>query len=355
MILEPASVYRAASAAADEILSRYLRHDVAKAKLNPLDRRDFTAIVRRISGAVGTAAGDAQTKALRAALPRLDINWPALSNEQRDAAYRAIHEALGAGAPRIAEAVDVVLRGEAPGLAGDVRAAATDRYRLHIPSSLSLVDQHAVEHAATTQANFVRDGFGQRSEAYSERARGIVSSGLERGLGRDDIAADLADELETAVGRGESYWQVVAGAFAGNARSYSLVSSFGDAGIKRLRYSAVLDAVTSDVCRFLDGRVFEVPAARKLLDSVATMDDPEDVVAARPWASLGKDADGNPYLYYRQGDSRQVIAQVDRSGVGADDDKGEYSDAMSDDALAAAGVMVPPMHGSCRSTLVPAD
>ena len=50
---------------------------------------------------------------------------------------------------------------------------------------------------------------------------------------------------------------------------------------------------------------------------------------------------------------RQRVAFVEESGVGSIGHSGKFSSALGDKSLAAAGVMMPPLHGRCRSMCLP--
>jgi SPP1 gp7 family putative phage head morphogenesis protein len=203
-----------------------------------------------------------------------------------------------------------------------------------------------------SETHFIRDQYGRRADELSERARDIVAGGLEQGLGRDDIAEDLSTALTAATGQRRAYWQLVATNFANRGRTYTQLVAFDEADIERFRFEAVLDQVTSEVCRFMHGREFTVEHARRRFEAVEQAPDPEQVSELQPWMQTGRDDAGNQVLYFERGGRRHLVAQVDQGAVGRSDEVGRYSQAMSNDELIAAGVTVPPLHGHCRSTIV---
>jgi hypothetical protein len=86
-----------------------------------------------------------------------------------------------------------------------------------------------VRHVARSHGNFVRDEYGRRLAAFGEEARRIVADGLERGLGRDDLASSLEAAARAALSeRQPYYWEVVAGAFVGQGRSFAQMSSYNE-------------------------------------------------------------------------------------------------------------------------------
>jgi hypothetical protein len=140
--------------------------------------------------------------------------------------------------------------------------------------------------------------------------------------------------------------------FANRGRTYTQLAAFDEADVERYRFEAVLDEVTSEVCRFMHGKVFSVERAMKRFREVERARDPERIQDLQPWVQVGADDDGNQVLFYERGDRRRVVAQVDEPAVGERDEVGDYSRQMSPDQLEAAGVTVPPLHGRCRSSIV---
>lgn len=342
----------AGAAAAEDLLAGVYRIDVAKA-LDPLDARDFLVIVRRIGRALRGVSRDAEADALRRALERLDVDWPHLAPAARDQVIRAARQAMGAVDKQVLPKVEQIFEVEAPAIVERSKKSAVRQFGLRISPDVTKTDERIATFAAESPGNFIRDEYGRRRDDFSQRAREIVASGVEQGLGRDDIAEQLSTEMTSAaLSRSESYWETVAMSFANRARTYTQLVAFDEAAVDQYRFEAVLDAVTSEVCRFMHGRVFTVEHAVKRFREVERARDPERIEELQPWMQVGADEDGHQVLFYERGDRRRLVAQVDEPAVGESDDVGSYSRALSDDELMAAGVTVPPLHGRCRSTIV---
>lgn len=340
--------------AAGDILADCYRVSLSKA-VNPLSRRGFDLIVSRISRRLGSSSAGSEAQALREAVRALDVDWPALTPEGHEAAVQAMRLAVGRAPERILPKVNEVLSVEADRVVRGTRKGALETMRLRIGASLNETDERIAKHVTTSQANFVRGEFWRRADSASQRARKIVSRGIERGLGRDDIAHELSSELAaTVVGRSEAYWDVVASAFVGRARSFALLSSFSEAGIERYVFSAVLDEVTTDTCRFMDGKIFSVKAGLDLFERVEALENPEDIKQVQPWVRTGVDEKGKRVLFvYRGGGARTTVARVVESAVGLRDEVGRFSKTMGPGDLETNGLVMPPLHGLCRSTLLP--
>jgi SPP1 gp7 family putative phage head morphogenesis protein len=342
-------LYGAGADAAEEILRDIYRVEKA---LDPLDAADFMAIVRRLSRALRGVARPAEEAAMRRAIERLDVDWPNLAPEARDQVVRAARQALGSVEGQVLPEVVQLFEAEADRVVAGARRSAVRRFGLRIGADLTRTDERIAKFVQESQGNFVRDEYGRRREAFSTRAKDIVASGVERGLGRDDIVKDLAEAMAgEAFDRSQAYWEMVSMVFTNRARTYTQLGAFDEAGVDRYRFEAILDEATSEVCRFMHGKVFTVERAMDRFREVERARDPELIRDVQPFVQVGADREGNQVLFYERGGRRRAVAQVDEPAVGERDEVGRYSRALSPAQLEAAGVAVPPLHGRCRSTI----
>jgi hypothetical protein len=331
--------------AADAMLTA-LRVPVTKA-LDPSTPRGFDAAVARLAAALRRRASAPEAEALRAALKALDIDWREAAVGVRRA---AVERARGAAARAVRAVVERV-RGAVGQAASDVvvatRSDVRRRQRLAIGADLNAMDTRAIAYLGRASELFVRDEYGRRLEAFGNAARRVVAGGLEQGLGRDDIAQELAAAADAAlVRRSASYWDLVAASWIGEARSMSQISAYAEAGIERYVIVAVLDEHTTDICRYLDGKVLEVADALRTLDRLEAAEGPLALKTERPWVRERVGDDGKRVISVAD----KELAVVERSGVGVRDDRGDFVRALSSRDLAPAGIGFPPFHGFCRST-----
>jgi SPP1 gp7 family putative phage head morphogenesis protein len=342
-------LYGAGAEAAEDILRDVFRVEKA---LDPLDTDDFMAIVQRLSRALRGVTRSAEDAALRRALERLDVDWPNLAPGARDQVIRAARQALGSVDDQVLPQVDHIFELEADDVVRRSRRSTVRRLGLRIGADTSRTDERIAKFVQESQGNFVRDEYGRRRDDFSARAKDIVAAGVDRGLGRDDIVADLSTMMaRDAFDQSRDYWEMVSMVFTNRARTYTQLGAFDEAGIERYRFDAVLDEVTSEVCRFMHGKVFTVGRAMNRFRDVERARDPEAIKDVQPFVQVGADRDGNQVLFYERGGQRRAVAQVDEPAVGARDEIGRYSRALSSGQLEAAGVSVPPLHGRCRSTI----
>jgi SPP1 gp7 family putative phage head morphogenesis protein len=342
-------LYAAGAAAAEGILHDVFRIEKA---LDPLDTDDFMAIVQRLSRSLRGVTRSAEDAALRRALERLDVDWPNLAPGARDQVIRAARQALGSVDDQVLPQVDQIFELEADDVVRRSRRSTVRRLGLRIGADTSRTDERIAKFVRESQGNFVRDEYGRRRDDFSASAKDIVAAGVDRGLGRDDIVADLSTMMaRDAFDQSRDYWEMVSMVFTNRARTFTQLGAFDEAGIERYRFDAVLDEVTSEVCRFMHGKVFTVGRAMDRFRDVERARDPEAIKDVQPFVQVGADRDGNEVLFYERGGRRRAVAQVDEPAVGARDEVGRYSRALSSGQLEAAGVSVPPLHGRCRSTI----
>ena len=235
------------------------------------------------------------------------------------------------------------------------RNATRRQGQLSIAADFNALDKRIVRHLRTSQANFVRDEYGRRHEAFGEQARRIVAEGLEAGLGRQELARDLERAAKDVIaGRNSIYWEVVAGSFVSRGRSFAQLSAFAEASIERYVWESVLDEHTTECCRFLHGKVFAVGAGLKTFDRVER--EPDRIKELTPWVRESADPETGRKILIAENRGQQIrVADVSRSAAGTRDDRGEFARSLSERELTDLGVSMPPAHALCRSTILPAD
>lgn len=342
----------AARHASDHVLGRYLHVPIAKA-MNLGTPRGFDRAVAELATALRARTSASEAEAVRSAVEVLDVDWRATTAEERrnliaEAMQRA--ERITSAVPRLVEAVFGPAADE---VVDATRTAARRGQRLNIAADFNALDRRIVEHLRTSQTTYVRDAYGRRNAAFGARARTLVADGLERGLARDDITADLQAAAEgILIGRGQFYWEVVAGAFIGQGRSFAQLSAYTEAGIERYIIEAVLDERTTEICRFLHGKSFTVGGGLRTFERIEAQ--PESVPRSiAPWVREAVDPDtGRKVLFVDRGGQRTAVAEVIRSGFGTRDDRGEFGRALGEQQLLDLGISFPPYHGLCRTTTV---
>ena len=338
----------AATTTIDRVLLDVFRMDVRKA-LNPLNKHDFEVICMQLAKELKTHALPVENAALQKAINALDVNWKDMSESARSKIIGEASKYLGEPvANAIMPKIEQTLAYNVKDLVAGTKAKSVHAFDLKIGSSLNEQDQRAIKIVTGSQGHYIRDEFGKRQDKFASKARAIVASGMEQGLGSADIAQRLNSSLGIDTGRSLGYWNMIAMVFANRARTMTQLFAFGEAGIQAYQWESVLDEVTSLQCRFMHGRTFQVAKAIQSMHAVEESDNPEAIKTLQPFmqASAGK-------LYYGTGDNKEHVAEVEESAVGQAGKIGKFKNALSDAALDGAGLRFPPIHGHCRSTVIP--
>ncbi len=335
---------------ADELLEQVLRLPVAKA-IDLGSSQGFDRASTLLAARLRRSAAPAEIDALREAVAVLDVDWGRTTAAQRRRLVAESLVAAGRSTSLIPQRIQAPLGEAATAVINATRTHSRQVQELAIGARFNALDQRVARHIVNAQGLFVRDEYGRRLDVFGREARQVVASGLERGLGRPDIARELEAAARAAlIDRAPFYWEVVASAFVGQGRSFAQVSSYAEAGVERYRIEAVLDERTTHICRFLHGKTFGVADALRMFEQVERLDQPEDIKRLLPW--VRERLDGERLTLHGAG---TPIAEVTRSALGSRDDVGEFRPRLSDDRLGDAGIGFPPFHCLCRSTTLSAE
>jgi SPP1 gp7 family putative phage head morphogenesis protein len=349
----------AVALAGEQIIYRELATaPVSKASgdIDPRSPEGFLRIVDQVARALRRAAQGAEADAVRRAINQLDVDWPHLTDEERMHIVRAANQAIAGVPPAIMPKVHEVLDLQAGRVVRETRRSTKQTFSLKISSDFTRTDERIAQFVARSQTNFIRDEYGRRQVAFSEKARQIVSRAIAQGLGRDEISRQLREAFRnTAVNRSAFYWDVVASAFVGRARSFAEVSSYADAGISHYIIVAVLDEVTTDICRFLHGKRFSVGASMAQFTRIERLRNPERIKHEQPWLQVRQDRRGDRVIVVptEHGNVRVAVVEDSAERKRAKDELGRFRNGISSAKLETLNVGPPPFHALCRSQSVP--
>ena len=334
--------------AADDVLAS-LRLGVAKA-LDLGTVEGFDQAIVHLAGLLRGKAALSDQAAVKAALEVLDVEWKTTTAEQRKGLIARALEAAGRRTRTVPATLQPVFDKAATEVVRGGRDGVRRGQRLTIAMEFNAIDKRILRHIRTSHLFSVRDEYGRRHEAFGKTARQLVADGLEQGLGRDDIATTLASAAEGVLGaKGSAYWEVLAGSFVAQGRSFSQLSAYAEARIERYRIEAILDERTTEVCRFLDGKTFAVSSGLHHFERLEA--DPEHLTDLAPWVRE-RLVDGRKELFVEHHHERLAVAEVLRSGFGTREDRGEFGKTLSERELVDLGISFPPFHGLCRSSTV---
>lgn len=331
----------------------FLGLELAKADPDPLSREGFDEVVMALVTAMRRSSGEHTAAIVRAATERLDRDWGRLTEAQREEAFQRAAGAVIERIDALATAATAPIEGSVRNLIGNTRRATSAANGLSVRDIFSASDEMAARFARTSSGFFFRSTGGRiLSGAVDTTARRVISKGLREGWDKQTIGEQLADALRGTVGqRSQSYFEMVASVAMARARTYSTLRAFDDAGITVFKLQSVLDEVTSDICRFMHGRTFEVRTALRRYEEV-NASPPGAVVDLQPFVRLGRRPDGSRALFVEQGGTRDELADVVRSAVGQKDRIGSFRPLVPDTRIAAIGCSCPPFHPHCRTVML---
>lgn len=343
-----------ARVAADEILEHCFCFPTRKA-MDLKDPKGFDQAVASLAAELGSRVADSDAAAVRAAMQVLNVDWRATTAAQRRSLITRALEAAGRRTAAVPGTIQAVFGRAATEVVQATRDEARRGHRLAIAADLNALDRRVIDYVSHSQTGFVRDEYGRRHELFTRRAREVVAHGIKSGLGRAEIARDLETAAHAMIGgQGSFYWEVVAGSLVSEGRSFAQLSSFAEAGIQRYVIEAVLDEHTTEICRYLHGKTFEVGDALRRFGQLEGLTEPDEIKAFHPWVRESIDPEtGRTVLHVNRGSEQVRVAEVTRSAMGTRDERGEFSRGLSERELMDLGVSFPPYHGLCRSTCLP--
>ena len=344
--------FHKAKLATDALLFKVFDYTYIAKTLDPTDDDDFILITNRLQREFAEHAGPIEARMVGQAIDRLDVDWVRMTADQQAAVVRASNLALRGLPEAVLPGMASRMTAAMTDVIGETKIATAERFSFGINTSLDAQDAGIVRAASTAQSTFATDVYGNRRLEFSGEAQAIISDGLAQGLRSPEIALNLASAAARInLSRSDDYWQVVSSSATNRARTYGQLKSFDEARIDSYRFDAVLDERTTNVCRMMDGTVFPVRAGLDL--STRSDEGPENVKEVQPWVRERKDQDGKTELFVRRDEGDTVIGTVEESAVGRVDAKGRFSGVLGAEQLATEGVILPPLHGLCRSTVLP--
>ena len=331
---------------------------IAKARsADPTKRAQFERIVMGLARELKGAARTGEQELFAAAAKRLDALWSKLTRAQQQRVLARVGTIVERHYVRMAVATAAKLEQFGRQVAQGTRRAFRKRFSPNISAGLTSNDRSFIARVSRSRSWYLRSHGEVVSEKVRNRAAEIIKAGSKAGLSDKQIARELKDAFsKRVIDASEAYYRVVANAALARTRSWASLQSFQEAGFEEWRYVSVLDERTSDQCRWLHGRTWKISTGISLLEygEKEAARNPLSIKETMPWIRTSKDEKtGKQYLAFKRGDKTERLALIKRSAVGERDKIGSYSSIASDQRLASFGVIIPPTHGDCRSSMEP--
>lgn len=222
-------------------------------------------------------------------------------------------------------------------------------------------DEETISMMSAARSFYVKDAYGVREGRTARKAQSIMDTALKAGLGREEIAPKLQEELGAYMKREDlNYWTTVSDNFTTRARSLGNMTSMVDAGFETFTVEAILDESTTSTCRFLHGKVISLPASIGLMQSAEQ--EPRGLDKFNPFIQ-SKTRAGVTTLQIphtkvhpktgKQTTSMRTLATSKATGFGRPDSTGVWSSKVGPGDLEASNVGAPPYHHKCRTMIIP--
>lgn len=325
---------------------------------NPLDEDEFLLIVQELAQRLSKITAKVQRGHIIAALRAMRFDYTRLTGAEVAQVARAVSVALSAipqeALPQIADTMLVTVSRTIL----DTRIAAAAIFSWDIRTSFTAVDERMTKVLGNI-STWVLDEYGRRQSIVTGGIADTINRGIARGLRNEDITRELKALTlgQYSKPRSDRYWHIVATNAVNRARMWGHLSSMDEAGVVNYQFEAVLDERTTDQCRTLHGTIFPVKDGLQAYARLAAAQEAGDTTAVErvfPFVRSRTLPNGEKELYVPSGNGGETrVATVVRSGMGRADDTGSVRDMLSPAQLADIGAFMPPLHMSCRSTIVP--
>lgn len=164
---------------------------------------------------------------------------------------------------------------------------------------------------------------GKIVEQTNDIIQNLAKETLESGATRLQFADKLEKALLNDVKETKQYFDLLADHVLTKTQNMGHVAGYEEAGVEYVRIVAVIDQKTSQICRTMNGRIFEVKGFRKQYDKIVSSAKKHDIEGVKA---------AQPMLNYET--SKKI------------------SNMTSTKEFKALGFQMPPYHFHCRTTHV---
>jgi len=224
-----------------------------------------------------------------------------------------------------------------------IKSVKAENFNMEVckATTFGVVDAEAYENIARLENISIGDHYPKTLKPGVSKA--IQEGVLEKGLNNADAGVFLKQKLTSSLGgnvngalpasiaKGQAstnaYFEMLNATNTTYARNFAHVNLSHEAGITQLVFQALLDRLTSQICQQMDGRVFTIEQALTIQSKVLGAENVEELKTIAPF--------------------QRSLSEF-KLDVGK-----KLDDPKTSAKLAEAGVMVPPLHGRCRSELQP--
>lgn len=152
--------------------------------------------------------------------------------------------------------------------------------------TLSMADSRAIQYTLTLSDFYLGKFFQGDSQARNRVLKWLADRYLEKGypIGKDlkGIEEFKSQFQQYLIDNSEQKARQIIDTSVNYIRNSARLRAMQKAGVKRYRWDATADRLTCAACRSMDGRVFEVEEAVRVLDTLESSNDPTLLKELRP-------------------------------------------------------------------------
>jgi SPP1 gp7 family putative phage head morphogenesis protein len=197
---------------------------------------------------------------------------------------------------------------------------------VEVAAALNVTDRRVQNFLSDNALFWIGNHYEQQVQNRIQEAATEVIEDKDGVLPRREAAEKFREKFRGEFDKSTSYWRLLSNDVMTKSREFGRVEGFVKAGVEELEVDAVLDSRTSAICRAMDGTTFQVSDAVQQRDRLVAAEEPQAVKEMAPWPTETTE-DGETVATY----------------------EGEQLSNMGPGDLAAAGIILPPYHGNCRS------
>ncbi len=240
-------------------------------------------------------------------------------------------------------------------IAEEAREEAVSQWSLGLPLAYS--DDSTLDLMARNNAGLFlleRDAQLRRRLAEIFARRYIGYKNLEKSASKPEKPAELFTRHWGSSAE-KNYWGLVCSSWANKTRNHSIAASFNEAGMEKCMISAQIDERTTEICRFLNGKIISVSSVLERSSSLSTPTTTGGWFSTVPSQEEGE---GDILVIPSKAAGEKPIPVAKRTDsfiLGSlGPDMGSYEQYVSDEQLADI-VGPPPYHFLCRTILIPVE
>jgi SPP1 gp7 family putative phage head morphogenesis protein len=179
----------------------------------------------------------------------------------------------------------------------DIREIVEETYTISqeaiqkISPTFNLVDYRAMDWLEETNIYWIGKHYDSQVVDRLKKAGYQV---IEDGLARDEAGKVLKELFTDQFKKSNSYWEGLSNHIVTQSREFGAIEAYVKAEVTQYRIDAVLDDRTSDICRYLDGTIYEVSKAVEMRDRVMSAATPEASIKIKKWIPYDAKKDDPP-------------------------------------------------------------